>query len=202
MRVVTCAAGAADLDFLVIDDFLESEACDRLAKVYRESDGHYETWHKDPFWKGRLLSHRDVKNSFAQNSMRRIIRDARLNVRAFYPSPPLYTDVLHIVGWPQGMKMPSHADNAHENGDIHEFHWRDYSGVLYLNDDFTGGGLHLPKQDILIQPRKGMFVSLPCGLSHMHGVTEITLGTRITMAFFLTRDAAHADPDLLERVVA
>lgn len=201
-RVVRCAADSLDLDFLVIDDFLEPESCDRLAAVYRASEGEYEAWHKDPFWKGRLLGHRDVKDSFSVDAMHCALLDARQEVLSFYetyPQPNLHVDVLHLVGWPTGYQMTPHADNAHESGEIHEFHWRDYSGVLYLNDDFEGGGLYLPKQDIMIEPRKGMFVSLPCGISHMHGVQEITSGLRITLAFFLTTDASHADPDLLEK---
>lgn len=199
-RIVRCAADARDLDFIVIDDFLEPDACDRLASIYCANADRYETWHKDPFWKGRLLSHRDVTHREAVEDMRGVILGAKDHARRTFSAPSLFVDVLHLVGWPTGYQMTPHADNAHESGEIHEFHWRDYSGVLYLNDDFGGGGLYLPKQDILIEPSRGMFVSLPCGLSHMHGVQEITSGLRITLAFFLTTDIAHADRDLLSEV--
>jgi hypothetical protein len=199
-RIIRCAADARDLDFLVMDDCLHAAACDVLANVYRESEGHYETWHKDPFWKGRLLGRRDVPKGNPADFMEWGLNWARRKVGEFYDAPPLHADVLHLVGWPTGWKMTPHADNAHESGEQHEFHWRDYSGVLYLNDDFGGGGLYLPKQDILIEPRKGMLVSLPCGLSHVHGVQEITSGLRITLAFFLTTDIAHADRGLLNEV--
>lgn len=198
MKVIRSAADAKGEDFLVIDDFLSAEGCDRLSATYRNSADFYETWHKESFWQGRLLGHRDVTDFGAIEDMRRSVDKARVAVEGFYNAQRLYTDALHVVGWPQGWQMPPHADNAHESGEQHEFHWRDYSGVLYLNGDFDGGGLYLPKQDILIQPPRGMFVSLPCGLSHMHGVTEVTLGLRITLAFFLTADYSHVDPDLLD----
>lgn len=197
MRVIRCAEDAKDCDFLVVDDFLGKFACDHLADVYRDSSSLYETYHRDPFWKGRLLGHRDIHDPDATGFMRYVVSRAQSVGMGFYDAPTLYPDVLHVVGWPQGIRMTPHADNAHESGEIHEFHWRDYSGVLYLNDDFEGGGLYLPKQDILIEPRKDMFVSLPCGLSHMHGVNEVTSGLRITLAFFLTTDISRTDRDLI-----
>lgn len=198
MRVVRCAADAADLDFFVLDEALNPAACDVLVEVYRDNAPRYETWHRDPFWQDRLLSHRDIPKGNPADFMGWALNATRCAVREHYDTPALEIDVLHLVGWPTGWKMEPHADNAHASGEQHEFHWRDYSGVLYLNDDFEGGGLYLPKQDVLIQPKKGMFVSLPCGLSHTHGVTEVTKGLRITLAFFLTTDAAHADPSLME----
>lgn len=200
-RVVRCAADARNFDFLVVDSLLLSASCDRLAAVYCESAENYETWHKDPLWKDRLLGHRDVIDQSDKTLIDVALSRAQRHVGMFYSPPDLYPDVLHLVGWPTGYQMTPHADNAHESGEIHEFHWRNYSGVLYLNDDFEGGGLYLPKQDIMIEPRKGMFVSLPCGLSHMHGVQEITSGLRITLAFFLTTDIAHADRDLIKEMV-
>lgn len=92
--------------------------------------------------------------------------------------------------------MPTHADNAHADGTPHEFAHRAYSGVLYLNDDYEGGELYLPRQDITIRPKRGMLVSLPAGLSHEHAVTRIERGSRTTMAFFLTHDHAIADRTL------
>lgn len=204
-RTITCAADAVGLDFLVIDDFLRPHECNHLASIYRASEGEYETWHTEPFWKGRLLGYRDVKDRAAVATVMGVLSRAQCEVQDFYehyPQRPLYPDVLHVVGWPTGWEMPTHADNAHESGEPHALAWRDYSGVLYLNDDFEGGGLYLPKQDILIQPRRGMFVSLPCGLSHMHGVTKVTSGLRITLAFFLTTEIAHADRRLLEEIAA
>lgn len=200
-RVVRCAADAEGLDFLVADDMLNTWACDVLAKTYRDSATLYENWHKDAFWRDRLLGWRDIPRGNPADFMGWALNATRPAVREYYGTSNLDLDVLHLVGWPTGYQMTPHADNAHESGEIHEFHWRDYSGVLYLNDDFEGGGLYLPKQDILIEPHKGMFVSLPCGLSHMHGVQEITSGLRITLAFFLTTDISHADRDLLEKTL-
>lgn len=201
-RIVRCAAAANDLDFLIVDNAIAPSDCDYLTALYREDPSLYETWHRDPFWQNRLLGHRDITPA-GMRLVRVALSRVTQRVADFYSQLlPLYVDVLHLVGWPTGWRMEPHADNAHANGERHEFHWRDFSGVIYLNDDYEGGGLYLPHQDILIKPRKGTFVSLPCGLSHLHGVTEVTSGQRVTMAFFLTIDRVHADAELMEAVDA
>lgn len=195
-RIVASAADALGLDFLVLDDFAPAEACDRLATLYAANADRFETNHADRFWQDRLLGHLDVLelDPEAHAGMLRAVDKARTAVRAFYrPAAPLHVDVLLLVGWPAGWAMPPHADAELEDGTPHEFAHRAFSGVLYLNDDYGGGGLYLPRHDVLITPRRGMFVSLPAGLSHLHGVTRVNAGLRTTMAFFLTFDPARAD---------
>lgn len=193
-RVIESAADAEGVDFMILDDLVAPDPCDRLAALYRNNPDHFETGHADPLWQGRLLGYPDILEIDHESAMdmRRAVAVIRRAVRRFYDTAPLYADGLHLVGWREGMSMIPHADNAHASGAVHEFAHRDFSAVLYLSDDHEGGGLYLPKQDILISPRRGMFVSLPAGLSHMHGVTPITRGLRITMAFFLTFDKSHA----------
>lgn len=195
-RIVACAADAEGLDFLVVDEFAAAGVCDDLAALYARSTDRFETFHADGFWRDRLLGHRDVRelDPEAHAVMRHLVAQAQAAVGAFYGvAAPLYLDVLHLVGWPAGWAMPPHADAEREDGQPHEFAHRAYSGVLYLNDALDGGGLYLPRHDVLITPRRGMFVSLPSGLSHLHGVTRVNSGLRTTMAFFLTFDPARAD---------
>ena len=55
---------------------------------------------------------------------------------------------------------------------------RDISFLFYLNNEYEGGELILPNQNIIIKPQKGMFVCFPSTHHFLHGVTPITKGER------------------------
>lgn len=59
---------------------------------------------------------------------------------------------------------------------------RDYSSVLYLNDDFENGDLLFPWQNIKVRPEKGMMIGFPASHEFIHKVTKITKGTRYSMS--------------------
>ena len=201
-RIVRSSAEAAGLGFLVVDDMVSAETCDLLRRHYETSKLAYQTGVQDEFWDNRLLHYStilDLDPSMA-SLMAQAMEKGVQRAEAFYQTPsPLFADVLHLLGWEEGRFMRVHADNAYSDGAPHALAHRAYSGLLYLNDDYEGGGLYLPRQNVVLQPKKGMFVSLPCGLSHEHGVVRVERGTRYTMPFFLTLDPSKALPGLPSR---
>lgn len=58
---------------------------------------------------------------------------------------------------------------------------RRLSFVLFVNDDYEGGELYFPRQDILVKPEKGMALFFPSGVTHPHGVRPVLKGTRYTI---------------------
>ena len=52
------------------------------------------------------------------------------------------------------------------------------SAVLFLNDDYQGGELHFPNQDISIKPEAGMLVLFPSNFLFIHGSKPITEGRK------------------------
>lgn len=194
-RIVRSNAEAAGLGFLVVDQLVKPEVCDRLRAHYEASAPAYQKGVADKFWDNRLLHYSTSMglDPAAANLMAEAMEAGIQKAEAFYKPPsPLYADVLHLVAWEEGRFMHVHADSAYSNGTPHALAHRAFSGLLYLNDDYEGGGLYLPHQNVVVQPRKGMFVSLPCGLSHEHGVIRIERGSRYTMPFFLTLDPSKA----------
>jgi 2OG-Fe(II) oxygenase superfamily len=194
-RIIRCAEDAAGLDFLVVDDLLDAEGCDRLVTDYVVMAYARDQAARDPNWRNRVLFYRELWKGDPRGAYlaRYALYEAIDRVAAFYGlSAPLYPDVLSLVGWPVGIGIwPPHADDERA-----EFAHRAFSAVLYLNEGFEGGDLYLPRQDILIRPMRGMFVSLPGGMSHQHGVIPVNQGLRITAASFLTFDPAKADTSL------
>jgi len=65
---------------------------------------------------------------------------------------------------------------------------RDFSGIVYLNDDYRGGEFYFTARNTLITPRKGMLLAFSAGFYHEHAVLRVEGRERLTMPFFLTFD--------------
>lgn len=74
--------------------------------------------------------------------------------------------------------------------------WRTRVGLIYLNTcgiDYHGGLLRLPELGRTISPRAGMLMAFPAGRRHVHEVTTIEAGVRLSLAIWLTADPARAE---------
>jgi hypothetical protein len=95
-----------------------------------------------------------------------------------------------IVRWPVGAMQFPHADKElHEGPDAgtpNEFPWYDLGTVFYLNDDYEGGELFFPLQNIKFKPKPRAAYFFPGDKNYIHGVTKVTSGTRYTAPFFWT----------------
>jgi hypothetical protein len=61
---------------------------------------------------------------------------------------------------------------------------RDISSVFYYNDDYEGGEIYFPKQDLLIKPEPGMFICFPSKDEFPHQVKEVKSGYRWCSSMF------------------
>lgn len=95
-----------------------------------------------------------------------------------------------IVRWLPGQFQKPHADKElHEGPDAglpNDFPYYDLSSLFYLNDDYEGGELYFPLQDVKFKPKKGAAYFFPGDMHFIHGVTEIKSGIRYTCPFFWT----------------
>ena len=53
-----------------------------------------------------------------------------------------------------------------------------------INDDYGGGEIYFPKQNVKLKPSAGSLVFFPGDINYLHGVTEVTDGIRYTMPNF------------------
>lgn len=90
----------------------------------------------------------------------------------------------HTQKWEPGAYARIHSDNTDEHGKSGAFTRSRYAGFLYLNDDFEGGLLKFPDQDIEIKPKAGMLAVFDGGFNNMHEVSLITKGVRYTIGSF------------------
>jgi hypothetical protein len=197
VRMVRSSRDADYCDVVVGEGLLTPDQCETLCQAYRNLSALIVNSDRiDPYWNNRFIWHADI--AAADPEAGDIMVDAQeraLGIMTdFYRiEAPLYPDLLQIVQWRAGVFMSPHADNANPDGSAHEMSHRDFSGVVYLNDDYEGGELYFTALDLAIKPRRGMFVGMTAGFHHEHAVLRVGSGLRLTMPFFLTFDRAKAD---------
>lgn len=114
------------------------------------------------------------------------------NVEAF-PTHPAF------VRWPVGAMQFPHADKElHEGPDAgkeNNFPWYDLGTVFYLNDDYEGGELFFPKQNLTFKPKARAVYFFPGDKNYIHGVNKVLSGTRYTSPWFWTITKLERDAD-------
>jgi hypothetical protein len=103
----------------------------------------------------------------------------------------LYSDTIQVVSW-DGQEMPPHQDDRHPDGSPHNTPWREWAGVIYLNDDFEGGDIYFQETGISYKPVLGSLIFFEGW--RWHGVRRVTRGIRYTAPSWFTSDPAHEDP--------
>ncbi|XP_034231113.1 prolyl 3-hydroxylase 1-like [Thrips palmi] len=79
------------------------------------------------------------------------------------------------------------------------YYWRDYSALLYLNDDFDGGEFIFSADPLgkliqsSIKPNCGRLVGFSAGHENLHGVQGVKRGTRCALALWFTQDSTRSE---------
>lgn len=111
------------------------------------------------------------------------IIEEKFNVKVMAAAPA-------IVRWPVGTMQFPHADKElHEGPDAgteNEFPWYDIGTVFYLNDDYIGGELYFPKQNIVFKTKARGAYFFPGDMHYIHGVNVVKEGCRYTFPLFWT----------------
>jgi hypothetical protein len=199
--VVRSASDAAGCDFLVVDSLLNGDECAAITEAFQAmEDKLFKSDKIDPYWNNRFLWHNDImRERPGAGAIMKAAQQRGLGLlQDFYRlRVPVFSDVLQIVRWQAGMSMRPHADNANPDGSPHGMPWRNFAAIAYINDDYEGGELYFTALDIVVKPKRGMFVAFTGGFHHEHAVLKVKSGTRLTMPSFITFDRSRADLTLL-----
>uniref|UniRef100_A0AAQ5ZB76 procollagen-proline 3-dioxygenase n=1 Tax=Amphiprion ocellaris TaxID=80972 RepID=A0AAQ5ZB76_AMPOC len=127
---------------------------------------------------------------------------------------PLYFSYSHLVCRSaieekqeerDDLSHPVHVDNCLLVSELNEcikeppaYTHRDYSAILYLNDDFEGGNFIFTELDAKtvtaeVHPQCGRVVGFGAGKENPHGVKAVTKGQRCAVALWFTLDPAHEE---------
>ena len=107
----------------------------------------------------------------------------------------LFVESLFVACLLSGDSHIAHADNEQrEHGRWVPNHTpnRDYTGIAYLNDNFTGGELVFPHLDVVIAPKPGLLVAFPSNHRFVHAVPKVLSGKRYSLPVWFTMDSEKA----------
>lgn len=71
-----------------------------------------------------------------------------------------------------------------------------FSAVLYLNDNFDGGGLEFPNQDVFIFPKAGSIIVFPSWQPYIHDPKPATENKYISPAFWFVENSPFKTPQV------
>lgn len=171
---------------LEIPNFITESTAESLVAYFKELDFPYETAFNGS--RGAALhaglaippSHFGMPDSIFED----INAKLKHAVAEVYNKDVVPTSI-HAQKWDAGSSANPHSDNSDFDGNPAEgFDNLKYVGILYLNSDFSGGNLFFPEHDIEIHPNAGSMYIFSGGVENIHGVTEITSGTRYSIVSF------------------
>ncbi|XP_039972450.1 prolyl 3-hydroxylase 1 [Xiphias gladius] len=137
----------------------------------------------------------------------------------FHLDTPLYFSYSHLVCRSaveekqedrKDLSHPVHVDNCLLVSELNEcikeppaYTHRDYSAILYLNDDFEGGDFIFTELDAKtvtaeVRPQCGRVVGFGAGKENPHGVRAVTKGQRCAVALWFTLDPAHEEKERIQ----
>ncbi len=180
-------------DIVLYENFLSPEISAKLVKIL---DKHAEvgtiSWMPISFYESysSVLPLDNDEHVIAEGLSPTIfseIKDAIIDAVASVHDidPKIVSQIgYHTQKWEPGAYARVHSDNTDEQGNSGAFTRSRYAAFLYLNDDFEGGMLQFPSQDISIQPKVGMLAAFDGGFNNMHEVTLLKSGVRYTIGSF------------------
>lgn len=183
------------------DDFMTQEELSTLNKFIRANtkwdvtETHYNeegtVIYDSSYWDNRVAGYHTIRDQDPKIPEMIDVMVARLKkeVDSFFKVDAFPTSPA-IVRWLPGQFQLPHADKelheGHDRGKPNDFPYYDISGLFYINDDYEGGELYFPEQDLKFKPKAGSAYFFPGDMNYIHGVSEITSGIRYVCPFFWT----------------
>ena len=193
--------GAGKENIVEVENFLTEEECEFLLSYVKGNtiwDGGQDVVNENGtiiyqhnVWKDRVATRAslDKGNPEVSLMLEQIIQRLKPVIEKYF-NVEVYPTGPCLVRWPVGSMQWPHADKElHEGPDAGKpgnFPWYDIGTIFYLNEDYEGGRLHFPKQDVAIRPKRKAAYFFPGDLNYIHGVDVITAGTRYTSPWFWT----------------
>lgn len=178
-------------EIVVIENYLTNEQCEKIIEYAQQyqaqqtsigdftQNGTVKRTQSHGFIAERIDLPKDTPlnrtgHNICNNIFKKIVPE---NYKVFIKS----YEMPHILRYTQGGTYGIHSDS--HNYDPSSKSWkkvanRDYSSILYLNDEFTGGTLSFPALNLRVTPQKGMLVIFPSHDKYMHSAEPTLSGTR------------------------
>jgi predicted 2-oxoglutarate/Fe(II)-dependent dioxygenase YbiX len=169
-------------DVYEVENFLSTDEVSSLI-AYFESDK--DSWQQTCFYNARVM---DPIAPWQAGKSLSIDEDYMKNLRFKLQSlaEELFSKELKNLSlsahkWLEGAFADYHSDNTELDGTPNAWRENKLVTIIYLNDDYSGGDLIFRDHPIKISPKAGTVVVFDVGIENVHGVTEVTAGSRWTM---------------------
>ena len=169
------------------DNFLSESECRLLIHYQKKhSNNDVSKWSLNDYntnWSNRTVKLDKVDNDF----IRRLVEIVKYRISILcaksYNADYVYPEYCDLVYWAPGMSLGVHADNM-----SHFFSHRDFSAVIYLNDNYEGGKTFFKDTGYEVQPKTGKLIYFTSGKEDAHGVTEVISGDRYSFTLWFTKN--------------
>ncbi len=115
-------------------------------------------------------------------------------IEPHYPCKIAWYESAILLRYTAGGHYKKHADSDNYNVE-HKVQVktldRDVSLLLYLNDDYEGGGIKFSKFNYRYQPRKGDLVFFPSDFRYMHEAEKVISGVRYAAVSWSALSKVH-----------
>lgn len=136
----------------------------------------------------KIHSSRITERVLLQNKQQQLIESwFALACKEYLPSgavSPLWFESPQLLRYDLGGKYGLHSDAENFCADARRFYRfidRDFSMLIYLNDDYEGGGLNFKGLQFTYQPTAGDLVIFPSGHVFSHESLPITKGHKYAL---------------------
>jgi hypothetical protein len=193
--------GSSPDNIVTLEDFMTEHEIETLNEFIRSNDNwdktetHYNengtVIYDSGYWDNRVATYPTINKTNREIPLviEKMVARLKVEVDKFFAVDAQPTSPAMVRWLPGQLQMP-HADKELHIGDDagkpNDFPYYDIAGLFYINDDYEGGELYFPNQNIEFKPKKGAAYFFPGDMNYIHGVREIRSGIRYTVPFFWT----------------
>ena len=135
-------------------NFISVDECDVLIAGIKAAETKTSGTH---YWDGMMTYPENITDQVIVDKMdnvtMQLLKETKIRNEI---KRPLYRDSMMFGTWREGKDMPVHTDNQVLPGqESISTPWRDFTSILYLNENYEVGELILPESNLIIKPTKG-----------------------------------------------
>ena len=156
---------------MIQQPFLTQQQCEHVMNIFHMCVPHVGFSHRQPNRSVRLDQAYEYLVGLEEFDLADSVRILEYHIQTHIrnTAPNTFINYAEIVEWPVGSSQSTHLD--------YEYH--SWTSVVYLNDNYQGGCTQVGKQ--LSTPHTGKIITFQ-GSQQRHSVSEVTQGTRYTIA--------------------
>ncbi|WP_299191990.1 2OG-Fe(II) oxygenase [uncultured Erythrobacter sp.] len=178
----------------LVPDFITEAERLRLLKFASGVDAPWETYlPKSDVWYDRMINPRSMPGPILKLMVAIRKRATKRICKHYGITEKVYADTLQLVRWRPGDNQKPHADCEEPDGLPNRTPWRAFASIIYLNDEYEGGGIYFPDRKLKPEIKPNMLAFFPSTNHYRHGVEAVTSGLRYTISTFYTFNPAHHD---------